>query len=115
MDSKNEEPSKRPGIGGHRDVKRDWGRLYITWIYAHYIMGTLAIMLTALAASKFLGHYNSYWQDLLLFISAIMTALLTFWRPGEKADRYRAAWVLLGNQIDRYDAHEVNAEAVRRV
>ena len=72
-------------------------------------------MLTALAACKFLGHYNSYWQDLLLFISAIMTALLTFWRPGEKADRYRAAWALLGNQIDRYDAHEVNAESVRRV
>ena len=106
--------AKKPGIDGHRKIYAMWGRRSKTFTFLHYAIGPSATIFAVLAASKFVESFDVYSQHIILFISASLTALLAFLRPAEQADRYQAAWALLGNEIDRYDAGEVSAEAVRR-
>ena len=102
-------------IDGHIKAKASWGKWHGGLTLLHYSMGSISIALSTFAASGFISLVtDDYWKQLILLVSAITVALLTFWKPSERADRYRAAWALLGNQIDRYLAEEADAESVRR-
>jgi hypothetical protein len=105
---------KRTGIDGHRRIHIKWGRAHAIFIFLHYTLGPLATVFAVVAASKFAESLGDYWQHVILVVSGCLTALLAFLRAGEQADRYQSAWAHLGNAIDRYDMHEVEAEAVRR-
>src|SRR5437879_5320 len=45
---------------------------------------------------------NEIYYELIAWLAAIITGLLTFLIPEKRARRYRRAWTILNNQITRF-------------
>ena len=95
---------------------KDWFRWYAFWLYAHYIVGLLIVIIGVLIAADMMENY----VKVLGVLSGILAATVTFLRPNEKAAIFRARWhglnsILLDPSNDDlskvYDAY-VKAEAL---
>jgi len=67
---------------------KHWFRWYAFWLYSHYIVGMLLVIIGVLVASGLDG-IN---VKILGVISGILATSVTFLRPNEKAAIFRARW-----------------------
>ena len=67
---------------------KHWFRWYAFWLYSHYIVGMLIVIIGVLIASDLMEEH----VKVLGIISGILAASVTFLRPNEKAAIFRARW-----------------------
>ena len=67
---------------------KSWFRWYAFWLYAHYIVGMLIVIIGVLIASDLMEGL----VKVLGIASGILAASVTFLRPNEKAAIFRARW-----------------------
>jgi hypothetical protein len=86
-------------------AKINWKKHSVNWMAIHYFVGVVALLLsTFLAARPTSLQFDEKWYQTFAWAGAFFTGLLTFLNPEKKASRYRRAWVLLNNQITRYQS-----------
>ena len=97
--------SRREVIKDHVKIKNSWNTYFKFWTVVHYVLGTLALLLSTLVASK-PTWLNTDEISLTAWLVAAFTALLTFLTPDKKADKYIRAWSVLNSEITLYNADE---------
>jgi hypothetical protein len=84
---------------GLRDA---WQRYFKYWFATYYILGTLLFLCSATAASaKQLG-LSDPWPAIFAWLVVILTAAIGFYKPDDRASRYRQAWSLIRVQLSRF-------------
>jgi hypothetical protein len=78
-----------------------WRSIFMKHLIWNYVIGTTAIVASALAAMKAFDY--PHLAPLLSGVAAIATALVTFYQLKEKASAYKAAWRLLDAKYIEHD------------
>lgn len=88
-------------------ILNSWWKYFHRWWLVHYVLGIAAVILSVTVASKpsFLSESEAFYE-LVAWLAAITTGLLTFLGPEKRARCYRRAWSVLNNQITRYLADQ---------
>jgi hypothetical protein len=81
-----------------------WHVLGFLYGTAHYLIGTVSIILATTVASKppFLGKNPDTFSN-IAYLSALCTALLTFFTAKDSADRYIRAFHALQDEIELFE------------
>ena len=88
-------------------IKDGWKASFRRWTAVHYTIGTAALLLSTLVASK------PAWAGLsenqigfFAWLVAALTGVLTFLTPDKKSAKYDRAWSVLNSEIARYHAND---------
>jgi hypothetical protein len=83
--------------------KNIWRRDFLCLILLHYTVGILIIGLSSLLAAKpeFFGFSQTFYQ-LIAWVIAASTAVITFLQPQAMGLRFHQAWVILDAEIKLY-------------
>jgi hypothetical protein len=87
------------------DIKNSWRRCFRGWTAMHYGLGTAALLMSTLVASKPIWLHEDQ-ISLFAWLVAAFTGLLTFLTPDKKAGKYVRAWSVLNTEITRYNASD---------
>ena len=93
-------------------VRSAWLVYFQAWYAAYYLLGTTSIVLSTLVASQPFPTENDTPYKIMAWLLALSTALFTFLKPGERADRYRRAWSTLGMALTRYRSNTASINDV---
>lgn len=87
------------------DVAATWRKLHWLWYVFFYSLSVAAILLSTLVAAQPEGlAVSETGYGVLAWILAVVTSLLTLFRPNDRAVRYRQAWMGLSIALDRFQA-----------
>jgi hypothetical protein len=102
----------------YRRIRDRWHGLFGLWNSVHYALGIAALVISSFLAAKQLSSFlDTLVTDVLAWILALLTALITFLGPQARANRYRRAWLLMDGIITQWEIdvdHHITAEDVMR-
>jgi hypothetical protein len=103
----------RQKIAKYLKINNDWERYFRLWYGAHYALGCVALFLSTLVAAK--PYPDKIPYDVLSWLLAFCTGLLTFLAPQARGNQYRRAWTLLTSVITQYevDGHTMPEDVMR--
>jgi hypothetical protein len=84
------------------DRLSSWRRYYLLWMVTQYALGIGSIVSSVLVALLKADHSRARPKFVLAATSAVLTALLTFLKPGEVKHAYHSAWQTLEAETIRY-------------
>jgi hypothetical protein len=84
-------------------IRNSWWKYFHRWWWVHYALGIALVILSVTVASKPRAlSKNEAVYEVIAWLAAITTGLLTFLGPEKRARSYRRAWSVLSSQITRY-------------
>jgi len=75
---------------------RSWYLWYTFWLYAHYILGLVIVIFTALIATRLLTDVQT---ALIGGLTSVLAATITFLSPSSKAAIFRTRWHILNQAL----------------
>jgi hypothetical protein len=98
-----EEQNARKEVAQEYAARRDaWHKYFKRWFAVYYVLGTLLLICSATAASAKQLSITEFWSAVFSWLVVILTAVIGFYKPDERASRHRQAWSLLGVQLSRF-------------
>ena len=79
-----------------------WRNSFMRWYVFYYILGTLLLIFSAVAASARQLGLPEQWASMCSLIVVILTGSLGLFKPDDHASRHRQAWSLLHVQLSRF-------------
>lgn len=98
----NEEEERQARVAEFSRIKNTWLRMYIRFIWAHYLMSGLAIVLSIIVGFLKSTPEHPTAVPVLGVILAIDTGLVAFLGAEKKANQAQRAWRILNVAISRY-------------
>lgn len=80
-------------------IRDTWMNMYTRFIWAHYLMSGLAVILAVFATAP---HQDSSLHHVLAAVLAIDTGFIALFGAEKKANQAQRAWRILSVEIDRF-------------
>ena len=75
---------------------RSWYLWYTFWLYAHYVVGLIIVILTAFIATRLLTDTQT---SIVGGLTSVLAATMTFLGPRSKAAIFRTRWHILNKAL----------------
>jgi hypothetical protein len=87
---------------GYVNIRSDWRRSFGIWYTVYYTLGFFLLVFSAVAASATKVGLSEHWASICSLLVVILTGSIGFFKPDDRASRYRQAWSLLHTQLSRF-------------
>jgi hypothetical protein len=97
-----EQAARDEAAAGYVAIRSAWQKYFKQWYGVHYFLGSLLLVFAALAASATKIGLSEYCASIFSLLVVILTGSIGFYKPEDRASRYRQAWSLLHTQLSRF-------------